>query len=125
MLKPLQNIESGKLAKYIIEGIQEKKAHRIVSMKLAEIPNAVTEYFIICEGTSRTQVEAIADSAREVVKKNTGENPWHIEGYENAEWILIDYVNVVLHVFQGDVREFYKLEDLWADAVIEEIAEAG
>lgn len=121
-MKQNQNIKPEKLAQLIIEGIQDKKAHQIVSLDLSDIPNAVSKFFIICHGTSTTQVEAIVDAAIEKVKKNTGENPWHTEGYENAEWILIDYVNVVLHVFLQSVREFYKLEELWADAVIEHIS---
>ncbi len=111
-----QKASAEQLANIVINGIQKKKAQQIISMDLSMIPNAVCNYFIICHGLSGTQVEAIADSAIETVREQTGEKPWHSEGYENAEWILIDYVDVVLHVFQKNVRNFYQLEELWADA---------
>lgn len=109
------------LSKMIIEGVQDKKGKDIVSLNLSNIPNAVCSYFIVCHGTSSTQIGAIADSVMEKVKLNTGENPWHKEGFENAEWILIDYVDVVLHIFQKSVRDFYQLEELWADAEIQQV----
>jgi ribosome-associated protein len=87
-----------------------------VKLNLAKVPNSITDYFIICHGNSRSQVEAIADSVEAEVKKATGANPWHKEGYENAEWILIDYFDVVVHIFLEESRGFYKLEKLWADA---------
>jgi len=92
---------------------------------LKNIPNAVSRYFVICHGTSRTQVEAIADSVENLVRKANGSKPWHKEGYENAEWILLDYVDVVVHIFQDQTRSFYKLEELWADAVISRYDEVG
>ncbi len=100
----------------IIQGIQEKKGNEIVDLDLSAIENAVSNDFIICHGNSRTQVEAIASYVEEIVKKNTGLNPWHKEGYQNAEWILLDYVDVVVHVFNEQTRRFYNLEGLWADA---------
>lgn len=106
------------LAETVIKGIQEKKGKNIVCLNLKNIENAVCDYFIICHGDSNTQVEAIANSIDDEVKKDLGEDPWHSEGYENAEWILVDYVDVVVHVFQKDVRDFYKLEQLWGDADI-------
>lgn len=109
------------LAETIIKGIQEKKGKKIVVMNLQKIENSICDYFIICHGDSNTQVEAIADSIDHEVKMATGEDPWHSEGYENAEWILVDYVNVVVHVFQKEIRDFYKLENLWGDAEITEI----
>jgi ribosome-associated protein len=114
-----KNIKSDQLLKFIIEGIHEKKGEKIVSMKMAKIKNAICSYFIVCQGNSRTQVEAIAWGVQELVRKKAGEKPWHAEGYDNAEWILIDYVDVVLHVFQPHIREHYKLEDLWSDAELE------
>ena len=102
----------------VIEGMQQKKGNEIISLDFDKIPNAVSKYFIICHGTSKTQVEAIADSVNEAVRKDVGLKPWHSEGYENAEWILLDYVDVVAHIFQPDTRKFYQLEDLWADAAI-------
>lgn len=117
-MNQLQQDSSGELAQIIIDGIQDKKARDVVKLDLTKIPNAISDYFIICHGTSVTQVEAIANAAIDSVRKRTGEKPWHKEGFENAEWILIDYVNVVLHVFIKDLRKFYQLEELWADADI-------
>ncbi len=107
-----------KLNETIIQAVQDKKAENVVSLNLGKIPNSVCSRFVICHGNSKTQVDAIADEAIRLVKEKTGEKPWHTEGYENAEWILIDYVDVVLHIFQKEVRKFYNLEDLWADADI-------
>ncbi|MCK4287881.1 MAG: ribosome silencing factor [Bacteroidales bacterium] len=107
------------LTDIIIHGIQEKKGKNIVSLNLTKIPNAVCNFFIICHGTSKIQVESIADSVIYEVKKATGANPWHKEGFENAEWILIDYADVVIHIFQENTRVFYRLENLWADAEIQ------
>ena len=110
--------ESETLSELVIKGISEKKGKDIISMNLREIGNAVADYFIICHGTSRPQVEAIADSVTETVGRKTGIKPWHKEGFENAEWILLDYVDVVVHIFQEKTRGFYQLEKLWADARI-------
>ena len=108
--------ESAMLAEIAIKGMQEKKAKEIVCLDLRNINNAVSDFFVICHGDSNTQVDAIADSVEFEIKKAIGENPWHREGFENAEWILLDYVNVVIHVFQKPQRDFYRIEDLWADA---------
>jgi ribosome-associated protein len=104
------------LADIVVNGMLERKALEIVKLKLANVPNSITDYFIICHGNSRSQVEAIADSVEAEVKKAIGVNPWHKEGYENAEWILLDYFDVVVHIFQTEARGFYKLEKLWNDA---------
>lgn len=117
-MNQLQDNSSEELAQTIIQGIQDRKAKDVIKLDLTNIHNAVSSYFIICHGTSTTQVEAIADSAIEMVSKQRGEKPWHKEGFYNAEWILIDYVDVVLHIFLKDVRKFYQLEELWADADI-------
>jgi len=106
------------LTKAIVKGIQEKKGQNILTMNLKKIPSAVCDYFVLCSGTSNTQVEAIADSVEEIVRKALGDKPWHKEGFENAEWILLDYVNVVVHIFQDHSRMFYNLEKLWDDAEI-------
>ncbi len=111
------------LAETVIKGIQEKKGKEIVLLDLRKIENAICDYFIICHGDSSTQVSAIANSVDKEVKKDTGEDPWHSEGYENSEWVLIDYVDVVVHVFQKQIRDFYKLEKLWGDAEITVIPE--
>jgi ribosome-associated protein len=86
------------------------------------IHNRVCDFFIICQADSNTQVNAIAGSVEEMVKKQTGERPYRKEGFENAEWILVDYVTVVVHIFQTEVRNFYNLESLWADAEVTQIA---
>lgn len=109
---------SDSISEIVIKGIQEKKGKKIVSMNLKKIQNAVTDYFIICHGTSSTQVEAIADSVEFEVRKETGMKPWHKEGFQNAEWILLDYTDVVVHVFQEKTRNFYQIESLWADAEV-------
>ncbi|GAB4144365.1 MAG: hypothetical protein Fur0041_19270 [Bacteroidia bacterium] len=113
---PKQSDESFMLAQTAIDGILDKKGVNIRFLDLREIENAVTDYFIICEGNSNIQVEAIADSVEDLVKKKTGQRPYRSEGWENAQWILIDYIDVVVHVFQPDTRHFYNLESLWADA---------
>ncbi|MFH0864837.1 MAG: ribosome silencing factor [Bacteroidota bacterium] len=109
---------SDSLSEIVIKGIQEKKGKNIVSMNLKNIQNAVTDYFIVCHGTSSTQVAAIADSIESEVRKAAGIKPWHKEGFQNAEWILLDYADVVVHVFQEKIRDFYQIESLWADAEI-------
>lgn len=100
----------------VVRGMQEVKAKDIVHLDLREIPNAVSDHFIICHGGSTTQVEAIAKSVEKFTLQEVNEKPWHTEGKENAGWILLDYVNVVVHIFQREVREFYAIDQLWADA---------
>lgn len=100
----------------VIKGIQEKKGHSIVVMNIKSAGSGIADYFVICDGNSSTQVAAIAESVEEEVKKTIGENPSYREGYTNAEWILLDYINVVVHVFQKEQREFYGIERFWADA---------
>lgn len=106
------------LLKAVIHGIEERKGKHIICLDLRKLEQSVSDYFIICEGDSTTQVDAIADSVHNEVKKATGENPSHTEGFENAEWILMDYFNVVVHIFLPETREFYNLERLWSDAEI-------
>jgi ribosome-associated protein len=88
----------------------------IVSLNLEKIEDAVTSCFIICEGEANTHIKAIANRVEVEVKENLNDKPWHIEGLESLEWVIIDYVNVVVHVFKRETRDFYKLEDLWIDA---------
>jgi ribosome-associated protein len=107
---------SDDLAAAIIFGIQEKKGENIVQLNLRGVDGAVTDYFIICDAQSSTQVNAIKGSIEEETKKQLGEKPWHIEGTQNGEWVLLDYVNVVVHVFDPETRDFFNLEGLWADA---------
>jgi ribosome-associated protein len=106
----------------IVKGIEEKKGNNIQIFDLREIGHAVCDYFVICNADSGTQVDAIAYSVEHEVKVNTGRSPWKSEGFENREWILIDYSNIVFHVFQTQIREFYKLERLWADAIVKVIS---
>ncbi|MEZ4859267.1 MAG: ribosome silencing factor [Flavobacteriaceae bacterium] len=100
----------------IIRGIEEVKGQDIQILDLREIENTVCDYFIICNGTSNTQVNAIVNSVQKLVSKAIKEKPWHVEGSDNAEWVLMDYVHVVVHVFQKHIREFYDIEGLWGDA---------
>lgn len=107
----------------IVEGMQEKKAKNITVINLTGLENRVADYFVICDADSSTHVNAIADTLEESVMKKTGEKPYHSEGHQNAEWILIDYVNIVAHVFIRETREFYNIEGLWADGKITTIAD--
>ena len=102
----------------ILHGIEEVKGVDINLLDLREIENTVCDYFIICNGTSNTHVNAIVSSIQKTVSKAIHDKPWHVEGSENAEWILMDYVNVVVHVFQKHIREFYDIEGLWGDAKV-------
>lgn len=100
----------------ILQGIEEVKGQNINLLDLREIENTVCDYFIICNGTSNTHVNAIVGSIQKTVSKASKDKPWHVEGTDNAEWVLMDYVNVVVHVFQKQIREFYDIEGLWGDA---------
>src|SRR6202000_3059900 len=111
---------SSKIFKTIIQSIQQKKGENIVSLDLRKIPEAVADFFIICEGASTTQVKAIADSVEVEVKNNCDELPYKHEGRQTYQWVLIDYVNVVVHVMLPENRRFYKLEEMWSDAPLEE-----
>ena len=102
----------------ILEGIEDVKGVDINLLDLREIENTVCDYFIICNGTSNTHVNAIVSSVQKKVSKALQDKPWHVEGSENAEWVLMDYVNVVVHVFQKHIREFYDIEGLWGDAKV-------
>lgn len=105
----------------IVHGLQEVKGNDIVELNLEKIPNAICRRFVICHGDSSTQVEALANSVEKEVKEKLDEKPLHREGVNNAEWIILDYFNVVVHVFQKATREFYDLEKLWADAEVKKI----
>ena len=100
----------------ILSGIEDVKGKEINILDLREIENTVCDYFIVCEGTSNTQVNAIVSAIQKKVSKELKDKPWHIEGENNAEWVLMDYVNVVVHVFQKHIREYYDIESLWGDA---------
>ena len=100
----------------ILQGVEEVKGQNINLLDLRDIENTVCDYFIVCNGTSNTHVNAIVGSIQKIVSKEIKDKPWHIEGEDNAEWVLMDYVNVVVHIFQKQVREFYDIEGLWGDA---------
>ena len=121
MAKKTRAAASKKLSEVIVKGMQEKKALDIVVMDLREVKNAVADYFVICSGSSDKQLKAIADSIDDEVFKALKENPWHAEGKHNKEWMLLDYITVVAHVFKKDKRQFYALEKLWGDAEIKHI----
>jgi ribosome-associated protein len=112
--------KNSKFFKAIIHAIKEKKGDNILSLDLRKIPEAVADFFIICEASSTTQVKAIADFVEEHVKKTVDDTPFHSEGHQSAHWILVDYVNVVVHVMLPETRKFYKLEEMWNDAEGEE-----
>lgn len=109
------------LKEAIIRGIADKKGKNIVCLNMSKVSESLCDYFVICEGDSSIQVDTIARSIEESVFNATGEQVYHHEGYENSEWILLDFVDVVVHIFQPQVRSFYNLEGLWADAENEEI----
>lgn len=111
---------NSKLFKTIIHAIQEKKGEHIVSLDLKKIPEAVTDFFIICEAGNSIQLKSIADFVEEEVKKKCGESPFKQVGRQGEQWILIDYVNVVVHIMLPEPRKFYKLEEMWSDAAIAE-----
>ncbi len=116
--KKIANIE---LKDAIVNGMLEKKANDITILDLKSLQTSMADYFVICHGNSDKQVNAIADSVEDIVRKQTGEKPWHIEGAELGEWILIDYFDVVVHIFKDEKRAFYGIEELWSDAVVTRI----
>ena len=118
MKSTLVRQDSDTLADLVVRGMQDKKASDIVVLNLKELKNAVADYFIICSANSDTQLDAVARSVEEEIEKVTGESPWQTEGRTNREWVLLDYVDVVVHVFLRDRRKFYALEELWGDANI-------
>jgi ribosome-associated protein len=115
MAKILNEIDSEVLCEVIVEGMKNNKAEDIVVIDLREVEHAVTDFFVICSGDSPTQIEGIANSVIRLTRKELREKPWHKEGKNNAQWVLLDYVNVVVHIFYKELREYYELEDLWAD----------
>ncbi len=111
---------NSRIFKLIIKAIQEKKGENIIALDLRKIPEAVSDYFIVCEAGSTTQVRAIADFVEETVKRELGEVPYRHEGYTALQWVLIDYINIVVHIMQPAARKFYKLEEMWSDAASQE-----
>ena len=109
------------LVDQIIEGINDLKGEKITVLDLRELENSVCDFFVICQGNSNTHVSSIAGSVEKRVREELKEKPWHIEGTTSAEWVLLDYVSVAVHVFQKEIRSFYDLESLWADATVSEL----
>ena len=119
--KKINITEVEELKAAIITAIEDKKGHNIVSIHIGKIENSITDYFIICNAQSNTQVNAISDGIERDIKTNLKERPWKVEGRTNSQWIVMDYSSIIVHIFQTPYREFYKLEELWADAPIESI----
>ena len=112
--------KNSKIFKIIIKAIQEKKGHNIGSLDLRKIHEAVADFFLICEANNQPQIRAITDFVEDNVKKKCGESPYHYEGKENMHWVILDYVNIVVHIMMPEQRKFYKLEEMWSDAELEE-----
>lgn len=107
----------------IVKGIFEKQGNEVINIDLRKLETRIADYFVICHGSSTTQVSSICDSVEDTVRKDAGEKPIHIEGLENCFWVLVDYGNIVVHIFLEEYRNFYSLESLWADAVIEKMVD--
>lgn len=120
--KAVRLARNSKIVKVIIQAIQEKKGEKIISLDLRKIQEAVADFFIVCEAASTTQIRAIADFVETEVKGKCGETPYMHEGRQVLQWVIIDYINVVVHIMLPDSRRFYKLEEMWSDAVMEEHA---
>lgn len=114
-------IEKKELLENIIKGIEEVKGYDITILNFTKLENTITDYFVICTGGTITQVSAISNSVERFVRKNTKDKPWHIEGVDNQQWVLMDYVSIVVHIFQPEYREYYDLENLWGDVEITRI----
>ena len=113
--------ETAVLLNSIVKGIFEKKGHNVLKIDLRKLENRITDYFVICHAPSGSQVSALCDSVEDTVRKESGEKPLHVEGLDNCFWVLLDYGNVIVHVFLEEYRNFYSLESLWADATIEQL----
>ena len=113
-----KQVSADDLIAAIIKGIDDVKGDNIQLLDLREIENTVCDYFIVCSGSSNTQVNAISGSVQKIVSKELHDKPWHVEGQGNSEWVLMDYVNVVVHIFQNQFREYYDIESLWGDAKV-------
>jgi ribosome-associated protein len=109
------------LLESVLKGIFEKKGQNVLKIDLRKLENRITDYFVICQAPSGTQVSSICDSVEDTVRIDAGEKPFHVEGLDNCFWVLLDYGNVIVHVFLEEYRKFYSLESLWADASIEAI----
>ena len=112
--------KNSKIFKTIIKAIQEKKGDNIVSLDLRKIHEAVADFFVICEANNQPQIRSITDFVEEEVRQKCAESPYHYEGKERMQWVILDYVNVVVHIMMPEQRKFYKLEEMWSDAALEE-----
>ncbi|WP_420316426.1 ribosome silencing factor [Ekhidna sp.] len=121
--KVSKDVNSEVLSEWVVDGMLDKKAIDVVVMDLRDVKHAIADYFVICSGNSDTQIDAISDSVEEQIHKNSKQNPWKREGQQNKEWILLDYVDVVAHIFNKEKRTFYGLEELWGDAKITRVEE--
>ncbi|MGF1635657.1 MAG: ribosome silencing factor [Cyclobacteriaceae bacterium] len=124
MIKSKDTTSSQELSEIIVKGIQEKKGTEIVILNLKEVGNAIADFFVICTGNSDSQIDAIKESIEKEVFLATQQNPWHTEGHQNKQWVLLDYVDVVVHVFKKDLRHVFSLEELWGDAALTYVDEA-
>lgn len=118
-----EEVTTQELLENVLEGIFQLKGKEVVSLDMSKLQNAVCDYFVICEGDSNVHVDSIAGAVEKQVKVSLKEFPWHKSGYANAQWILLDYGSVVVHVFQKEYRDFYQLEELWADATMTKFKE--
>lgn len=112
---------STELVSLIVKGIEEKKGEQIVTIDLRKLDNTICDYFVVCHANSNTQVKAVADAVEEYVRKNSKQKVFRKEGFDNLEWVLLDYSDVVVHIFQKPFRAHYQIEELWGDAVVKEI----
>lgn len=117
---PARLTKASKIYKTIIKAIQEKKGENVVSLDLRKIPEAVADFFVLCEANNQPQIRAISEEVELQVKKQCGEVPYRHEGKQNLQWVLIDYVNIVVHIMSSESRKFYKLEEMWSDAPLQE-----
>lgn len=115
------NIDAKEVIQQIVEGIQEKKGKGIVVVDMLKLGNSICDYFVICQGNSPTQVSAITDSIEDTVRINCKKKPYSIDGLRNSQWVAMDYGDILVHIFLPDVRKFYDIEHLWADATVNEI----
>ncbi len=120
----MEEFSSEQIAQLVVHGMQEIKGIDVVLMDMRSIKTAVCDFFVVCSGNTENQLDAIADSIENEIHKATGINPWHREGREAKEWLLLDYVDVVAHIFKKDKRDFYQLEELWGDAEFTEFEDA-
>lgn len=119
-MKKKKAYNSEQLLEVVIDAIQDVKGEDIKGMDLRKVPHAVADFFVVCHGNSHTQAQAIARKVEEATEKKLDQSPWQREGMQNAEWVLLDYVDVVVHIFYKEARPFYGLEELWADAEVKD-----